>query len=193
MSDTVSPPPHNILPWRKGGYSTLVADFPWPFDDRGSRATPGVGTKVPGYQFITEDEIRRFPIGELAAPRAHLYLWTTDSHLELALECIGLWGFQLKCQIIWAKTTNDGSKIRFGLGHYLRKAHEPCLFAVRGKLKVAAKNVPSVFLHPMTPHSQKPETLQDIAEKLSPGPRLELFARRRRPGWQCWGDQLESG
>jgi N6-adenosine-specific RNA methylase IME4 len=39
-------------------------------------------------------------------------------------------------------------------------------------------------------HSAKPEALQDLAERLSPGPRLELFARRRRAGWTCWGDQL---
>jgi N6-adenosine-specific RNA methylase IME4 len=38
-------------------------------------------------------------------------------------------------------------------------------------------------------HSQKPEAWLDHIEQVSPGPYLEMFARRARFGWDYWGDQ----
>jgi N6-adenosine-specific RNA methylase IME4 len=31
-----------------------------------------------------------------------------------------------------------------------------------------------------------------MVEAVSPGPRLELFARRARPGWTVWGNEVEA-
>jgi N6-adenosine-specific RNA methylase IME4 len=42
---------------------------------------------------------------------------------------------------------------------------------------------------PKMAHSQKPEAFLDLIERVSPGPYLELFARRNRLGWDTWGDQ----
>lgn len=38
-------------------------------------------------------------------------------------------------------------------------------------------------------HSAKPECWLDYFEHVSPGPYLELFARRNRLGWDTWGDE----
>ncbi len=39
-------------------------------------------------------------------------------------------------------------------------------------------------------HSAKPEGFMDLVERVSPEPRLEMFARRARlAGWDYWGDQ----
>lgn len=42
---------------------------------------------------------------------------------------------------------------------------------------------------PRGEHSAKPEAFLDLVEQVSPGPYLELFARRARFGWDYWGDQ----
>ena len=38
-------------------------------------------------------------------------------------------------------------------------------------------------------HSAKPEAFLDVVESVSPSPRLEMFARRARFGWDYWGDE----
>lgn len=38
-------------------------------------------------------------------------------------------------------------------------------------------------------HSAKPEAFQDMVERISPPPYLELFARRNRLGWHTWGNE----
>ena len=40
-------------------------------------------------------------------------------------------------------------------------------------------------------HSKKPEAFQDIVETVSPGPYLEMFARRQRAGWDTWGNEID--
>jgi hypothetical protein len=38
-------------------------------------------------------------------------------------------------------------------------------------------------------HSAKPEAFLDLVEQVSPGPYVELFARRDRLGWDTWGNE----
>jgi N6-adenosine-specific RNA methylase IME4 len=113
-----------------------------------------------------------------------------------ALTVMKAWGFTQKSEIVWRKLTKH-LKIHFGMGHYVRMCHEVALIGVRGHPKVKLKNIRSVFdaVAPPNPkgrarHSQKPEEFYDLVEKLAPGPYAELFARRRRVGWSCFGDEL---
>lgn len=171
------------LPFRLGGFGTIIADPPWHFDDQAGRM------KLP-YKSMSADELLAMPVATLGAEAAHLYCWTTDAHLELALACIPRWGFEFKMTLVWAKTTHNGAKLRFGGGHWIRHAHELVLFAVRpGTPAADVHDVPSVFYAPRREHSAKPPNLHEIAERISPAPRLELFARTVRAGWLCWGDE----
>jgi len=129
-------------------------------------------------------------VRHVAARDAHLYLWTTASHLSEALYLMGWWGFTYKLPLVWVKTKAPGEKVQIGLGNYFRHAHELCLFGVRGRAPALVHNLSTVIYAPRQRHSQKPEELQERAELLSPGPRLELFARRHRRGWTGWGNQL---
>ena len=77
-------------------------------------------------------------------------------------------------------------------GYYFRSATEHLLFAVRGILRLAGPCRPTAYLLPRQPHSVKPDFFYDLIEEQSPGPCLELFARRPRAGWSQWGNQIES-
>ena len=45
---------------------------------------------------------------------------------------------------------------------------------------------------PLQDHSHKPEEQYAVIERLSDGPYLELFTRRRRPGWSAWGNEIDA-
>lgn len=87
----------------------------------------------------------------------------------------------------------------FGPGSYTGGNVEDVWLGVRGdgtawsKLR-ARRDIRQVIFAPAAlMHSKKPEAMQDRVEALwphvDPSERLELFARRRRPGWSCWGGQ----
>lgn len=161
-------------------YKTLVADPPWTFK---YRPTQGA---VPYPTLSTPQLIAMGPqIQDLAATDSHLYLWSTHSHLADALGVIGAWGFRFIQAIPWDKE-------RMGLGHYFRNRTELLLFAVRGHLRLKRRDLVAFIREVRREHSRKPEAAYRLIEAGSPGPRLELFARRCRDGWDAWGNEIQS-
>lgn len=88
-----------------------------------------------------------------------------------------------------------GGLCRSGLGQYARGSHEILLFGTRGKAHMPPTDArpKSVQFAPISEHSRKPELFADIIEACSPGPRLEMFARRQRPGWAVFGNEVDDG
>jgi N6-adenosine-specific RNA methylase IME4 len=179
------------LPRTRGGFACIVADPPWSFRDKGSRIAPDWSAAKAGYRTMRRADIVALPVREIVAPAAHLYLWVTDAHLldGTALEVIDAWGFRGIQFLDWVKTTQDGRRCARGMGHWFRHTSEHLIFAVRGKAPALRKDLGATFFSPRGRHSAKPDRLQELAELMSPGPRLELFARRARAGWTAWGDQ----
>jgi len=162
----------------KGRYATIIADPPWRYDNTATRAAA-----ENHYPTLTVEELCVLPIAEKAADNAHLYLWTTNSMLEDAFKLVRAWGFEYKTLITWVKP-------QIGLGNYFRNATEHVLFCVRGSLAVKSRNLRNWFEAPREEHSRKPERFIEIVEQASPGPYLELFARRPRLGWEVWGNEV---
>jgi N6-adenosine-specific RNA methylase IME4 len=99
----------------------------------------------------------------------------------------------------WVKTYASGG-IFFGIGSYTASNTEDVWLLSNGTPKRKAKDVSQIvptlikqdaIVAPLTDHSAKPEEMQDRIERLLTGPYLELFARRRRPGWVCIGNELD--
>lgn len=61
--------------------------------------------------------------------------------------------------------------------------------AAKGEKLATAYSPTRWWNWPRAEHSAKPEAFQDVVESVSPGPYLELFARRQRLGWHSWGNQ----
>lgn len=171
-------------------FGTIVADPPWAFSNKATRAAATDHYKTLPVHAIQSFTIYGTPIHKLATDAAHLYLWVPDALLRDGLSVVDAWGFDLKQILTWAKTDSKTGKLQMGLGNYFRHASEHCLFATRGKCKARVNDLMDLFWAPRTEHSRKPELLQDMAEKLSPGPYLEIFGRRLRPGWFVFGDQV---
>ncbi len=163
----------------------LVADPPWLFDDRLPGPTRGAAKN---YRVMSLKDICAFALPPFEDD-AWLFLWRVSSQVEAAYQVVRAWGFSPKTELVWEKLTSGG-KPHFGMGHYLRASHETCIVAVRGAPKPAVRDIRSRFAAPVGQHSEKPEAFYKIVERLTDGPWVELFARRRRPGWFQFGDEL---
>ena len=162
-----------------GGFATILVDPPWPLQG---------GEKH--YRTMSLARITALPVGALAARDAHLWLWTTNALLRTAYEVAAAWGFTVRSPLTWVK-------FRLGLGgrYQLRNATEQLLFCTRGRAPLGSRSQPTWFNAPVQEHSRKPAEQFAIIERVSPGPYLELFARRRPESnqpWAVWGDQVDS-
>lgn len=145
------------------------------------------------YPTMTLEEIAKLNVKSIAADNAHLYMWVINQYLLEAKEIIKAWGFRYSTSIIWSKTPMGG-----GLGGAFGISHEVLLFCRRGSLPTKCKvkgtvhHVKRAYVNGKPSHSKKPEYFAQMIEKVSPGPYIELFARTERPGWDKWGNEIES-
>lgn len=244
-------------------YRTIVADPPWPIGQfpagEHERARGETAAHETPYSTMPLSEIAALPVGDLAAPEAHLYLWTIADHLRASYEVAEGWGFQVMYPLVWCKRPlghglggKFASNVEFVL--FCRERHgavritsylADCAKARgvtvrdvnkkmgtsdmagwwlsrlphRARLPMwdqwlelkeivgaddrydadvrlvndhrndSAKVDTRWFAWPRGPHSQKPEAFLDMVEQVSPGPYLEMFARRQRLGWDTWGNE----
>ncbi|MDR2445768.1 MAG: hypothetical protein LBD58_00525 [Treponema sp.] len=160
-------------------YNTIVADPPWDINQSGNYGA------IHHYDLMTLARIKAMPVCDLCAENSHCWLWVTNGTLRYGFDVLEAWGFTPRSVFTWVKP-------RLGLGMYLRNATEHVLLGTRGKAPVLCNAQPNWLFAPFQGHSHKPEELYPIIERVSPGPYLELFARRRRHGWDAWGDEIDS-
>jgi len=173
-------------------FGTILADPPWRFSNRTGKMAPE-HRRLNRYATMSNDDIAAMPVGELALPKSHLYLWVPNALVSVGLHVMHQWGFEYKTNIIWYKIRKDGGPDRRGVGFYFRNVTEIVLFGVKGRIRTNApgRRQPNIIQSQKRGHSQKPDELYEVIEGCSPGPYLELFARFKRPGWCQWGDQLD--
>jgi N6-adenosine-specific RNA methylase IME4 len=154
-----------------GTYPLLYADPPWRYEH------------VPVSNSRAVDELKALKVP--AAPDSVLFMWATSPKLAESLELLDAWAFEYRTCMVWVKD-------RIGMGYYARQQHELLLIARRGDPPMPAESnrPPSVVHAPRAEHSQKPERFYELIEAMYPNaPRLEMFARSRRAGWDSWGNE----
>jgi len=186
-------------------YNVIYADPPWQTKAgrpmNGYKIVEGVQiwnsidnkSRELNYNTMSIEEIKSLPVKKLSADNAHLYLWVTNQYLFKAESVINAWGFQYSTTLVWAKNPMGG-----GLGGNFRITTEFLLFATKGSLKAKERHTGTWFNqkreyengYPC--HSKKPAFFSELIEKVSPGPYLELFARREREGWDVYGNQVNN-
>lgn len=176
-----------------GMYKTIALDPPW-LERGGGRSKRGADRHYPlmSTAEIVATVMSSEPYGRLAGS-SHCWCWVTDNYLESGLFLMTTMGFRYVRTLVWVKVKDNSYRRRLsiGLGQYLRGAHELALLGVRGDAMVPATGdrMPSVVFAPKAKHSEKPQATFDVFERCSPGPRIEMFARKARPGWEAWGNE----
>lgn len=170
----------------------ILADPPWTFE---TWSDAGKGRSAEQhYRTDSLEPIKALPVRQLAANDSVLHLWCMDWLLPGALQVIEAWGFTfVKIGFVWVKQNPSGAGLFMGMGHWQREGAELCLFATRGNPKRIWADVRQVIETPIREHSRKPDEIHERVERLTAGPYLELFARRVRPGWRCYGDEIPRG
>ena len=160
-------------------YKTVMVDPPWDVYQKGHFGASS------HYPLMTLENIKKMPISDLTEENAHCWLWVTNNTLRIGHEVLEGWGFTPRSILTWAKP-------RLGLGQYLRNSTEHVILGVKGKAPVQFKSQSTLLWASVQDHSHKPEEQYAIIERVSPGPYLELFARRPQHGWDAWGNEIES-
>jgi N6-adenosine-specific RNA methylase IME4 len=168
------------LPEKK--YGAILSDASWRFEPY-SRETGMDRAADNHYATSTLEQIKAIDVASIAARDCALFMWATSPMIEAALAVMKEWDFTYKSQIIWDKEL-------VGTGYWFRNRHELLLVGTRGNVPAPAMGTqwPSVILERRRAHSVKPVWAYELIESYFPNlPKIELFARRARAGWSCWG------
>jgi N6-adenosine-specific RNA methylase IME4 len=180
-------------------YRTIVADPPWTLEFGKNRTFNGevkLGKWNDPKQNNSEIYSLQYPqmtVEEIAALQvpaekdAHCYIWTINKYAEQTYDIMRAWGFKPVQLLTWAK-----APMGLGMGGAFVNTTEFVLFGRRGNLPTNSRIDTTWWNWKRGLHSQKPEAFQDIVEQVSPGPYLEMFARRYRLGWDVFGNEVES-
>ena len=138
------------------------------------------------------NEIKNLPIKDISEKNCILFIWVTYPKLIEGMETIKEWGFEYKtCAFSWIKKNKKSDSLFWGLGYWTRSNNEICLLATKGKPKRKSKKVHQVVIDKIREHSRKPDCVKDrIVELCGDLPRIELFARQKTDGWDCWGNEV---
>lgn len=173
-------------------FRTIVADPPWPLNESWPAGRIPKGEthdrrrRVLPYPTMTLEQIAALPVGKMADKDSHIYVWAISRYLAEAIATVKAWGFRYVQTLVWAKKP-------MGLppGGMYAPTVEFVIVGKRGSLP-ALKRVDTMWFNwPRTgKHSRKPDDFFRVVESVSPGPYLELFARRKRHGWASWGNEI---
>lgn len=155
-------------------YKTILSDPPW-LERGGGKIKRGADRHYP--LMSTKDIISMASfINKISEENAHLYMWVTNNFLKDGLRVMEAWGFRYVTKITWYK---EG---KIGLGQYFRGITEDCLFGVKGILPYKILNGKrqqgvTGFIAQRGRHSEKPEKMREMIERVSYPPYVEIFAR----------------
>lgn len=190
-ADGAAAAPRYAPPTVAGGYGVVLCDPPWRFDNWSKRGEIKNANKH--YPTMTDDELvalgGRLQLDFICAPDCAMIMWATFPKLPSAMALLAAWGFGYRSGGAWAKLSKSGAPA-FGPGYLYRSAAELWLLGVRGSPDVRSHSVRNLILAERREHSRKPDQMHEDIERLFAGPYLELFARRQRPGWQAWGNEV---
>lgn len=165
-------------------YKTIVIDPPWHQTKTGFRSVrPNQNRELP-YKTMSLEEINNFDINKFAKKNdCIIFLWTIDKYLDVAHQILKKWGFKKHCVFVWNKNTGVCPfSVQF--------RNEFCLMGYRGKLKLKRIGVPTCFFAKVREHSRKPEEFYKIVREITDYPRIDIFSREKRRGFDQWGNEI---
>ncbi len=166
-------------------FGVVLADPPWRYNE--GTTTPNRRIELQ-YPTMELDDIAALDVPAVAAESCVLFLWATSPKLDDALEVMRAWGFEYITSAVWVKD-------KIGTGRWFRGRHELLLVGRKGSAPPPALGTqPESVIHAdRREHSRKPDEVYTLIEAMFPSlPKLEMFARAARPGWDAWGAEAEA-
>jgi len=176
-----------MIPFPNKKYNIIYADPPWSY--QGKMMNSSV---TDHYSVMTIDDICKLPVKYIADDNCILFMWVTLPKLNEFMKVIQAWNFEYKSTaFVWCKKNKISDSFFLGLGRWTRANPEICVLATKGKPKRLSNSVRQLQIFPIEQHSKKPNEFKNlILELVGDLPRIELFARQKTPGWDCWGNEV---
>jgi|HubBroStandDraft_1064217.scaffolds.fasta_scaffold85269_2 N6-adenosine-specific RNA methylase IME4 len=171
-------------------YRCVVADPPW---QPAMAITNGGAPKAsPQRHYDTLSLSQIIELRPRLADQAHLYIWCLSQHVDWGYEVARAWGAEPIILLTWKKPGLGAGRFRCNTEHVLLSrvgSRHGNPFGSGGRHQQATEG--TCFEWPRGRHSEKPREFFDLVERLSPEPRLEMYARAPRHGWAVWGNQAD--
>ena len=177
------------LPNKK--YNIIYADPAWKTKYFKEKKDGLLSRKLP-YSTLTDNEIINLPVKNITDENSILFLWCIDSKIPILTSIMESWGFTFKAVgFVWGKQAKTTNGFNSTFSSYTRKTCEFCFIGTKGKYLVKKRSVEQLILKSKREHSRKPDCVRDrIVELCGDLPRIELFARQKVDGWDCWGNEV---
>lgn len=162
-----------------------MADPPWFIQKIKRRVRPNQVNM--DYPMMTLDEIKQLPVSSIVDDTALCFLWVIDKYLFEAPEILKAWGFKYHLTMAWDKTN--------GISTYgFNRRTEFIVVGLRGKHEAypSRPTIKTSFTAKSKRHSEKPDEFYRALEVLPYKSKIDLFARKERPGWHVWGNEVDS-
>ena len=173
-------------------YRTVVADPPWTPSLGATWNSRKDGPSKPGpqryYETLSVEQI--IALAPTTAKQAHVYIWCLTQHVDWGYEVARAWDCEPITLLTWRKPGLGVGRFQCNTEHVLvaRKGPRAGNPFGSGSRNNAATNG-TCFEWPRGRHSEKPQGFFTLVERLSPAPRLEMYARAPREGWATWGKE----
>ena len=167
----------------EGKYRTIVIDPPWDME-RIQMENRTFDKESFDYPTMSLDEIKDFKLP--AHEECHLWLWTTQKYLRPSFDLLDAWDFTYLATFVWHK---NGGFQPVGLPQF--NCEFVLLARKGGQPFVETKQFFTCFDAKRREHSRKPDEFYDVVKRVCPEPRIDIFSREDRDGYDVWG--LESG
>lgn len=189
------------LPDKK--FDIIYADPPWDYAGKTQYDKTIIKDQNPQYKkniFLSSSsfkyptlklsELLQINVSGIAEENSLLFMWSTNPHLDQAIQLGKRWGFEYKTvAFVW-------NKMKHNPGQYTLSYCELCLLFKRGKIPQprGKRNVKQLIHSPRNEHSLKPDDARKGIESMFPTQkRIELFARKNVYGWENWGLDIFMG
>lgn len=172
-------------------YNIIYADPPWSYKVYSKK---GSGRSAEShYPTMSLEDIQALPVKDLAATDCILFMWTTIPLLQDCFSVMNAWGFVYKTvAFVWIKRNRKSDSLFWGMGYWTRANAEFCMLATKGHPKRKSADVHQVIISHIEEHSKKPaEARERILRLAGDLPRVELFAREKKDGWDVWGNEVD--
>jgi N6-adenosine-specific RNA methylase IME4 len=203
-------------------FGVIAADCPWTYEVWSDKGTGRSAEQHYDVLNVDQICAMRDKIDQWADRDCALFLWAVYPNILDAFRVMEAWGFTYKTvAFTWVKTTKlteiygakprvqrlwgsnaakrivynkIGIRFHLGMGMWSRANPEIVLLGTRGHPEKISRSVRNLVLAPIGSHSTKPdEVYKSIENLIAPCNRLEMFARKERPGWRTWGLEAPEG
>jgi len=180
-----------MIPFPDKKYQIIYADPPWNISYF-KETKQGFNNYNLPYPTMTDEDIIDLPVKDLTDINTILFLWCIDSRIPILNKLMESWGFVFKTVgFVWNKSRKDYMGINATIGKYTRKSCEFVYIGSKGKCLAKNHTQNQYIFQPKGEHSKKPDCVRElIIGMCGKLPRIELFARQKVEGWDCWGNEV---